>query len=324
MEAETEADWPVISLVTPSFNQCQFIRETLDSVLNQKYPRLQYVVVDGGSTDGTVEILRECAPRLHWWTSERDSGPEEALNKGFAHTTGEIMAWIGSSDHFLPGSLRTVGEIFRKFPEVEWLTTLFPLNQDEARTSFSCFRMPGYHHDGFFSAEYLNMGGPWWARGWIQAESTFWRRSLWDRTGGYLRTGTTASDFDLWARFYRKATLHGVEASLGVFRNHPGQRGLGKRNAYLQDALQVIKEHGGWPHSRVDSFVRVKMMARFPMWLLPGVVKRKLLPVAPCFTYTGRQHGWLQEERAIVGGYQKKACNNIMHYSDEIFSTSDS
>src|SRR6267154_2378048 len=96
------SQWPRISIVTPSFNQGSYLEETIRSVLDQNYPNLEYVVVDGGSTDRSVEILQRYADRLAWWSSEPDGGQYAAINKGFKHTSGEIMAWINSDDKYLP------------------------------------------------------------------------------------------------------------------------------------------------------------------------------------------------------------------------------
>src|SRR5712672_634542 len=112
---------PKISLVTPSFNQGSFLEETIRSVLDQNYPNLEYVVIDGGSTDGSVEIIKKYERRLTWWISAPDGGQYEAINKGFARTTGEIMAWLNADDKYLPWTLSVVGDLMSTLPQVEWL-----------------------------------------------------------------------------------------------------------------------------------------------------------------------------------------------------------
>ncbi|MBX3327372.1 MAG: glycosyltransferase, partial [Nitrospira sp.] len=117
-----------ISIVTPSFNQAQFIEETIESVLSQRDSNLEYVIVDGGSTDGSVDIIRRHAERLTHWMSQPDKGQYDAINKGFVKTTGEIMAWINSDDKYTPWAFSIVRELFTKFPQIEWLTTVQPLS----------------------------------------------------------------------------------------------------------------------------------------------------------------------------------------------------
>jgi glycosyltransferase involved in cell wall biosynthesis len=110
-----------ISIVTPSFNQGRFLEETILSVLNQDYPNLEYFIIDGGSTDETVEIIKRYQDRLDGWVSEKDRGQVEAINKGLAKTTGEIFAFINSDDVFLPGVFKMVTEYFERHPESEWV-----------------------------------------------------------------------------------------------------------------------------------------------------------------------------------------------------------
>ncbi|HYX29549.1 MAG TPA: glycosyltransferase family 2 protein [Pyrinomonadaceae bacterium] len=112
---------PKISIVTPSFNQGQFLEETICSVLDQNYPSLEYIVIDGGSTDKSVDVIRKYERRLAHWESEKDRGQVHAINKGLARATGEIFAYINSDDVYLPGAFATVVEYFAKHPSAEWV-----------------------------------------------------------------------------------------------------------------------------------------------------------------------------------------------------------
>jgi glycosyltransferase involved in cell wall biosynthesis len=116
------AGWPKIALVTPVFNSAKYLEATIQSVLNQNYPNLEYVIVDGGSTDGSLQIIRKYEPHLHAWVSEPDHGMYDAINKGFTRTTGEVMGWLNASDALHVGALKVVGSVFATFPEVEWIT----------------------------------------------------------------------------------------------------------------------------------------------------------------------------------------------------------
>src|SRR5439155_11304713 len=111
--------WPRVTVVTPSYNQGQFVEETIRSVLLQGYPNLEYVVVDGGSTDESVEIIRKYEPWLAYWVSERDQGQTHAINKGLARATGEVFAYLNSDDLFVPGALTAIGEAYARYPHAD-------------------------------------------------------------------------------------------------------------------------------------------------------------------------------------------------------------
>jgi glycosyltransferase involved in cell wall biosynthesis len=108
--------WPRITLVTPSFDQARFLEETILSVLNQSYPNLEYFVVDGGSTDGSVDLIRKYADRITWWVSEKDRGQTDALIKGFGRATGDVLGWVNSDDLLEPGALEAVGRTYGSNP----------------------------------------------------------------------------------------------------------------------------------------------------------------------------------------------------------------
>ena len=214
--ASPSGEWPRISLVTPVFNSARYLEATIRSVLTQQYPKLEYVIVDGGSSDGSVDIIRKYESQLHALVSEPDRGMYDAINKGFARSSGELMGWISATDLLHAGSLLVVGSVFRQFAEVEWITG----------------RPTGFNDDGM-AVEVLKLRQ--WSRmpflaganRYIQQESTFWRRSLWDRAGGRVDDSRrSASDFELWVRFFRYAKLYPVDALIGGFRSHPDSLGL--------------------------------------------------------------------------------------------------
>jgi len=245
-----------VSIVTPSYNQGRFLEETLRSVLDQDYAPLEYVVMDGGSTDESAEILRRHGDRLAYWCSERDGGQYHAINKGFTHTTGEVMGWLNSDDKHTPWSLSIVAEIFESFPEIEWLTTLYPLRWDTRGRAVRCSRRDGFSSEAFKAGENLPTGA-WYAPGWLQQESTFWRRSLWERAGGKLETNwKIAADFELWLRFFRHAELYAVDTPLAGFRQHGDQKTNQLKSEYQEEAVRILRESGGVTPGYVKSSLR--------------------------------------------------------------------
>ncbi|MBN2144905.1 MAG: glycosyltransferase, partial [Candidatus Aureabacteria bacterium] len=200
--------WPKISIVTPSFNQAEFIERTICSVLNQNYPNLEYIIMDGGSTDGTLDIIKQYESKLFFWSSEKDGGMYDAIQKGFEKSSGTIMAWINSDDLYYPNAFFTVAEIFLQFPSVSWLQGCPTLWDEKDRTILVKPSRRWSKYD-YYSYDYK----------WIQQESIFWRRSLWNQAGSHLNQHMKyAGDFELWLRFFNYAPLYITDALIGGFR----------------------------------------------------------------------------------------------------------
>ncbi|URR34626.1 glycosyltransferase [Thermosynechococcus sp. HN-54] len=204
---------PKISIVTPSFNQGRFLEATIQSVVNQNYPNLEYIIIDGGSTDESVEIIKKYENCLHYAVSERDLGHGNALNKGFAKATGEIMAWINSDDMYLPWCFYVVSQVFERHPEVEWIVGWHTHYNVEGKVIKT--RKVYKNIYDFLLGNYA----------WIQQESVFWRRSLWEKTGGFIdESYEFMVDGELWSRFFLHTNIYHVDCMLGGYRLHDSNR----------------------------------------------------------------------------------------------------
>lgn len=281
---------PTISIVTPSFRQARFLDEAMLSVLGQRYPGLEYVVMDGGSDDGSVDIIRRHEKELTYWASKADGGQYDAINQGFAKTTGEVMAWLNSDDKYTAWAFDIVGEIFSTLPEVQWLTTLYPLTWDHRGLAMKCSYQKGYSSRGFFRGENLP-GAGWYARGFIQQESTFWRRSLWEQAGGYIDSGIQlAGDFELWARFHQHAELYAVGTPLAGFRLHGNQKTAYHLEEYVRESKNVLlSSPAARPYSKAESFVRARVLRYLPIRLAARL--NLVYPHKVCH-HMGPQEGW--------------------------------
>jgi len=225
---------PVISLVTPSYNQVDLLEECIDSVLSQKYPKLEYIVMDGGSTDGSVEVIKKYEKYITFWQSKPDQGQYWAIHEGFKKTTGEIMCWLNSDDKYHQDAFQQIADIFNAHFSVEWITGRPTVWDDAGKLTRIFNNLPMWSRQDYLEGKYKKCC--------IQQESTFWRRSLWGKAGAYIRTDMKyAGDFELWIRFFRYAQLYTVDALLGGFRYHHGQK-TDCLDKYFAEAEKVVLE----------------------------------------------------------------------------------
>ena len=220
--------YPKISIVTPSFNQGDFLEDTIKSVLDQNYPNLEYIVIDGGSTDKSVSIIKKYSSKLKYWVSEKDNGQADAINKGFKQASGEIMAWINSDDILFPGSLNLVANIFQQAQDIDWLSAI---PTTITREGFLAHRglKPAYFKALIKRGFYHGAG-----LGFIMQESTFWRSSLWEKAGSKVDDLYYGLDYTLWRRFANHASLVPVFTSLAAYRLNPNRKSI-KQYAYFEE-----------------------------------------------------------------------------------------
>ena len=226
-------NFPKISIVTPSYNQGEYLEETILSILEQNYPNLEYIIIDGGSTDNSVEIIKKFENRLSFWISEKDNGLYDALQKGFAKSSGEIMGWLNSDDLLHRKSLFTVAEIL-SLEGVDWIQGQPTFFDEQSRTinvqpnaKWSKYR---YYLDDFK---------------WIQQESTYWTRNLWTQAGGYISVKYKyAGDLELWNRFFKYEKLYTPDCLIGGFRMRTkNQLSLEKMAEYQAEARKILKDN---------------------------------------------------------------------------------
>ena len=230
-------NYPKISVVTPSYNQADFLEATLRSVLDQNYPNLEYIVIDGGSTDGSVDIIRKYAGRLAFWVSEKDRGQSHAINKGFQKATGDILCWLNSDDYFLPGTLAFVAE---------------QLGAD-AGTHAIAGHCQVVHTDG--TPPRLLTGGytsheeliKFWTSYEMHQPAIFWRREVYEKIGLLNEDLHYIMDFDYWTRISKHFGFKPVDRILACATYHAAAKTGDGYAQYQADLRKHAPSYWGSP-----------------------------------------------------------------------------
>ncbi|MBC8332756.1 MAG: glycosyltransferase [Anaerolineae bacterium] len=225
---------PIVSIVTPSFNQAQYLEATIRSVLEQDYPNIEYSVVDGGSTDGSVEIIKRYANRLAWWISEPDAGQTAAINKGFARARGEVLAYINSDDTYNPGAVAAAVEFLTQNPTVG-------LVYGDANFIDAQGNIIGQFNAQQTSLERLRRGGVY-----VPQQAAFWRGDLWQQVGPLDESFYFAMDYDLWVRLAGVSEICYKPGRVWAnFRLHDNAKTIAADERCWPEMLRIHRRDGG-------------------------------------------------------------------------------
>ena len=258
-------DLPLVSIVTPSFNQAPFLEETIRSVLEQDYPRIEYMVVDGGSSDGSVSIIKKYADQLAWWVSEVDQGQTDAINKGFSRAKGHILAWLNSDDTYAPGAVSAAVKFLQANPDIGMVYADCNFIDEKgqvigkfgaAQTSYRRLRR-GYVH--------------------IPQQTRFFRAGLWHTVGPLDPSFYFAMDYDLWTRIASRAKIQYLRGQTWAnFRMHTSGKSIVADDRCWPEMLRVHYRDGGHFFSVIVAkyYIR-KLIAPWWNWRRRKVLKIK-------------------------------------------------
>jgi len=250
MEKLTE---PLVSIVTPSYNQAKFLERTIQSVLDQDYPNLEYYVIDGGSNDGSVEIIKRYQDRLAGWLSENDQGQTDAINKGFSLCQGEIMAWLNSDDIYLPGAISSAVNFLQENTGVGMVYGDTDLIDRDGR-------LIGKFNAQQTSYQRMMRGGVY-----IPQPAAFWRRDLWEQAGPLDPSLYFAMDYDLWVKFAKISNIRYNPQTWAAFRIHSeGKTTLADVRCWPEMKRVFRREGGSWISLFMGKYVLRTLLG--PLW----------------------------------------------------------
>jgi len=221
---------PTVTIVTPSLNQARFLEATIDSVLNQDYQEIEYIVVDGGSKDGSVGIIGKYEKQMAYWVSEADTGQANAINKGFRKATGEIFAWLNSDDMLAPSAAKIAAYYLMKYPEVG-VVYGDRLHIDAQGNVIGINQCPSYDQ-GMFKRNFT-----------LPQETVFFRKELFEEVGGLDESLHFAMDFELWCKTSKVTHMRHIPMFMGYFREHEDAKSVAVHRAGKDDSTRFLEEH---------------------------------------------------------------------------------
>ena len=252
---------PLVSVITPSYNQALFLEATIHSVLEQDYPNLEYIIVDGGSTDGSPEIIRRYADRLAWWVSEKDRGHADALNKGFTRAHGQILAWLNSDDIYYPGAITAAVRALQSNPDVGMVYADADLTDEHGQII------------GRFASRQTDYNKLLRGSVHIPQATTFFRADLWQQVGPLNLDLFFSFDYDLWVRLAKISSLLYLPQRWAAFRLHVGGKSVKNDDLCYPDMLKVYARERGqgiswlWLRAKTRRLIYAWLPLRFRLFL---------------------------------------------------------
>ena len=284
-----------ISIVTPNFNGAEWLESAIQSVISQDYGDIDYIVMDAGSSDGSLRIIERYRAHITKFVSEKDNGQYEAIAKGFSLATGDILCWLNSDDVYFPWTMRVVARIFADFPHIQWLMGVRCELRDSAVQGISS--VVPFPRDVIRSGAFYPSG-----LGCIMQEGCFWRRSLYEKAGGISVRWPVAGDYELWIRFAGHTDLVVTTALLGGFNYTGKNRSMLDGQSWQEEEVAAIRQMIPAPLRKMgDRLVRRKAFAQKFLFGKPRL--RRYLQSWLCLTM----------HRGLVLGYDAPADRYVLH-----------
>jgi glycosyltransferase involved in cell wall biosynthesis len=217
----------LVSVVTPSFNQARYLESTIESVLSQDYPHIEYIVIDGASTDGSIEIIKKYQNRLAYWISEKDNGQADAINKGFARARGEIIAWLNSDDYYLPNAISAIVKVFEENPDTVMIYGDI-LAVNEVGQTFNVLKFKQLSLEDLLCFQII--GQP----------AVFFRREVYEKTGGLDTTFHFLLDHHLWIRIAQHGEILHIPQTWAAARYHAEAKNRAKAAEFGREAFRIL------------------------------------------------------------------------------------
>jgi glycosyltransferase involved in cell wall biosynthesis len=221
---------PLVSIVTPSYNQGHFLEDTILSVINQNYANIEYIIIDGGSTDCTIDIIHKYEHKLTYWISEKDTGQSQAINKGLMRAQGEIIGWINSDDCLLPNSISTIVDTFNAFDDVGMVFGNIEIIDREGRL------FKEHVWKDYSVVDQLTQ------RMYIPQPGSFWRREVMQSVGLLREDLHYAMDYEYWIRIGQRFKIMGINTLLAQYRHSSVNKGNTQADSWGAEFLRILDE----------------------------------------------------------------------------------